>query len=558
MEALESSPEDVAQKVATKRKRRSTAEGKNADYSRPAKQRRGPLSPFDSVDGWNCSDTTSSTSPAMSDCFSANVECSLSSPASVANTLSPIGSEDVENAGEVSVESASGSGWQTPHSRKRAKAVARNGGVGEESPAPGGSVYVLSSEVRKCPLPEFSWASSTALWRAMINKDELDWFERESNMLQKHPGLMPRMRAILLDWLIEVCDVHKLKRETYYLAMDFIDRYLSRSTAVHKGRLQLIGVTCLFVAAKIEEIYPPKIGEFAYVTDGACPESDILEQELAILESLDWNMSTVTVMGWLTIYMQIHVKDPANLWKKTTMSPVRPCTAPSTMPHVNLEAVASLLTPDKCSPIKEDEVLMEKIDDAFVYPQFSGMEYTHTCQLLDLCSLDMGILKFPYSVVAAAAISHVYNKKVATRVSGLEWCNIEPCAKWMEPFFRVICDDHTPIFHLEQNEPLPVSFGAGHFCPNANTDESYKIQTHNISLEMLDNVIRLQEQELLTFQEQQIVLGDRLVTNIEEASPAPVQGSPCPVGLLTPPASNRKSPDIQPESDSKDTSAGTT
>ena len=69
------------------------------------------------------------------------------------------------------------------------------------------------------------------------------------------------------DWLIEVCEVYRLHRETFYLAVDFIDRYLGvAEVAVPKNRLQLIGITCLFIGAKIEEIYPPKLQEFAYVT----------------------------------------------------------------------------------------------------------------------------------------------------------------------------------------------------------------------------------------------------------------------------------------------------
>ena len=44
------------------------------------------------------------------------------------------------------------------------------------------------------------------------------------------------------------------------------------------------GVTCLFIAAKVEEIYPPKIHEFAFVTDGACSENEILDMELVILK----------------------------------------------------------------------------------------------------------------------------------------------------------------------------------------------------------------------------------------------------------------------------------
>ena len=63
-----------------------------------------------------------------------------------------------------------------------------------------------------------------------------------------------------------MCEVYRLHRETFYLAVDFIDRFLGVAPAVPKNRLQLIGVTSLFIGAKIEEIYPPKLQEFAYVT----------------------------------------------------------------------------------------------------------------------------------------------------------------------------------------------------------------------------------------------------------------------------------------------------
>ena len=72
-----------------------------------------------------------------------------------------------------------------------------------------------------------------------------------------------------------MCEVYQLHRETFYLAVDFIDRFLSVSSAVPMKRLQLIGVSCLFIGAKIEEIYPPKLQEFAYVT-GRFPIGHIL------------------------------------------------------------------------------------------------------------------------------------------------------------------------------------------------------------------------------------------------------------------------------------------
>ena len=105
------------------------------------------------------------------------------------------------------------------------------------------------------------------MWDLMVKK-ETGMYRRlaPDALLARHPALQPRMRAILLDWLIEVCEVYRLHRETFYLAVDFIDRFLSLSPSVPKNRLQLIGVSCLFIGAKIEEIYPPKLQEFAYVT----------------------------------------------------------------------------------------------------------------------------------------------------------------------------------------------------------------------------------------------------------------------------------------------------
>ncbi len=51
---------------------------------------------------------------------------------------------------------------------------------------------------------------------------------------------------------LQVCEVYKLHRETYYLAIDFVDRYLSKTYHEPKTRLQLVGITALFAAAKLE------------------------------------------------------------------------------------------------------------------------------------------------------------------------------------------------------------------------------------------------------------------------------------------------------------------
>lgn len=75
----------------------------------------------------------------------------------------------------------------------------------------------------------------------MCLKDKEATNQRTQKMFEQNPGIKPRMRSILLDWIIEVCEVYKMHRETYYLAVDYLDRYLSTQKGVVKNQLQLIG-----------------------------------------------------------------------------------------------------------------------------------------------------------------------------------------------------------------------------------------------------------------------------------------------------------------------------
>nr|XP_016945737.2 G1/S-specific cyclin-E [Drosophila suzukii]XP_016945738.2 G1/S-specific cyclin-E [Drosophila suzukii]XP_016945739.2 G1/S-specific cyclin-E [Drosophila suzukii]XP_036674877.1 G1/S-specific cyclin-E [Drosophila suzukii] len=348
----------------------------------------------------------------------------------------------------------------------------------------------VENGLRMCPLPALAWANAADVWRLMCHRDEQDSRLRSISMLEQHPGLQPRMRAILLDWLIEVCEVYKLHRETFYLAVDYLDRYLHVAHKVQKTHLQLIGITCLFVAAKVEEIYPPKIGEFAYVTDGACTERDILNHEKILLQALDWDISPITITGWLGVYMQLNVNNR---------------------------------TPASFSQIGRQKAA--EADDAFIYPQFSGFEFVQTSQLLDLCTLDVGMANYSYSVLAAAAISHTFSREAALRCSGLDWQVIQPCARWMEPFFRVISQKAAFLQLNEQNEQVSNKFGLGHICPNIVTDDSHIIQTHTTTMDMYDEVLMAQD--------------------AAHAMRARIQASPAtalraPESLLTPPASSHK------------------
>ena len=76
------------------------------------------------------------------------------------------------------------------------------------------------------------------------------------------------MRAILFDWMMEVCNEFTLKRETYYLSVYYIDRFLSNTTIpVEKDVFQLVGLSALNFACKVEEIYAPRSAAFVKSAD---------------------------------------------------------------------------------------------------------------------------------------------------------------------------------------------------------------------------------------------------------------------------------------------------
>lgn len=59
---------------------------------------------------------------------------------------------------------------------------------------------------------------------------------------------------------------------------------------VPKKQLQLVGVTAMFLASKYEEMYPPEISDFAYVTDSAYTTAQIRDMEMTILRVLKFKL----------------------------------------------------------------------------------------------------------------------------------------------------------------------------------------------------------------------------------------------------------------------------
>jgi len=98
------------------------------------------------------------------------------------------------------------------------------------------------------------------------------------------------MRQTLVDWLLQVHLRYHMLPETLWIAINIVDRFLSNRT-VSLVKLQLVGVTAMFIASKYEEILAPSAAEFVFMTENGYTKEEILKGERIVLQTLEFNIS---------------------------------------------------------------------------------------------------------------------------------------------------------------------------------------------------------------------------------------------------------------------------
>ena len=157
-------------------------------------------------------------------------------------------------------------------------------------------------DISSLSLPEEIGEYVDQIFHHMLSSEEMHL--PTYGYMKSQKDVNEKMRAILVDWLIEVHYKFKLLPETLFITVNIIDRYLEKME-IKRQKLQLLGVTAMWIACKYEEIYAPEIKDFVYITDNAYEQRDILDLEYQVLKALEFNITTPSSFRFLERYAKL-------------------------------------------------------------------------------------------------------------------------------------------------------------------------------------------------------------------------------------------------------------
>ncbi|EIN13508.1 hypothetical protein PUNSTDRAFT_94597 [Punctularia strigosozonata HHB-11173 SS5] len=120
--------------------------------------------------------------------------------------------------------------------------------------------------------------------------------------MDQQPEIKWHMRPCLVDFLVELHFTFRLRPETLYLALNIIDRYVSRRI-VYVKHYQLVGCTALWIAAKFEDAKErvPTVQDLVQVCRDTYEESAFVQMEQHILSTIQWVLGHPTAEAWLRL-----------------------------------------------------------------------------------------------------------------------------------------------------------------------------------------------------------------------------------------------------------------
>ncbi|XP_027948775.1 G2/mitotic-specific cyclin-B3 isoform X4 [Eumetopias jubatus] len=184
-----------------------------------------------------------------------------------------------------------------------------------------------SQKEQVAPLEDIDKNHSDPFFNPIYAKDIFSYMkEREEKFILKkymnrQTDISSCMRAILVDWLVEVQMTFEMSHETLYLAVKLVDHYLME-VVCKRDKLQLLGSTAFLIAAKFEESYPPCVDDFLYICDDIYQRDEMLTMEISILQTLKFDINIPIAYHFLRRYARAPALEYYSGYKTSDLHPL--------------------------------------------------------------------------------------------------------------------------------------------------------------------------------------------------------------------------------------------
>lgn len=127
------------------------------------------------------------------------------------------------------------------------------------------------------------------------------------NSLQKH-SIEDSLRSKMVDWMIEVITKFDLSVKTFFISVKVLDKFLEQTDRCFSSyELHLLGVTCMFIASKLEDVdnYDAEVFE-KLIGHNKIAARDIIKLEREILITLNFDLAFPVCVDYLSLICKVY------------------------------------------------------------------------------------------------------------------------------------------------------------------------------------------------------------------------------------------------------------
>lgn len=112
------------------------------------------------------------------------------------------------------------------------------------------------------------------------------------------------MRYILVDWLVEVAVMKDFPSQIVHVAVNCVDQYLMKRK-VQRSELQLLGITCMLIAARFQGTDIVTIREAAWLTDGTYKYEEVVRMMGEVMSCIKGQVRVLTIPDFLKLFCSL-------------------------------------------------------------------------------------------------------------------------------------------------------------------------------------------------------------------------------------------------------------